>query len=148
VILNECYSVPRHIIEQIHGLYSDLRLTWDEVTQKVRAERRMTHARYLDPRVFKKPATFRMARDGFGFWLDFPPLEENYHKLLYTIGFMDTWKRGGAKEIARQLEADEEREKNEKRRSWKSDIHMMAVESFREMNTPRTGWNPREVKAE
>ena len=58
------------------------------------------------------------------------------------------WKRDGYQAIDLQLNADEQREKEEGRRSWRADVHHMSAEMFRYLNTPRTGWKPYEVKAD
>lgn len=146
--LNECYSVPGHLARQIRHMDPMLRLKWDKERQLVRAERKVTRSKPLDPTLVHHIADYEMARDGYCPWLSFLPHDDNYYKLIYTMSVVDAWKLGGWRAIAETIEADEAREKEEKRRSWKSDVHLMAVEMFRNLNTPRTGWRPYEVKAE
>jgi hypothetical protein len=146
--LGECYSVPDHVVAQVRAFDPALRIKWGRAEKTVRVERKISRMKAIDPGVPVKFDDFEMAKDGYCLVYRFLPLDENWDKLLYTLRVMDIWKQGGSSAIADLVEADEEREKAEKRRSWKSDVHQMAAEMFRHLNTPRTGWNPYEVKAE
>lgn len=148
MVLNECYSVPTHIVNEIKNLDPDLRLAWDKVKREVRVERKVTRGKPLDASLLLNPVEQQMAKDGYCLWLSFTPSPEKWDMLLYTIKCLDMWKRGGAEAIDMQLNADEEREKEQGRRSWRSDVHHMSAEMFRHLNTPRTGWKPYEVKAD
>ena len=148
MILNECYSVPQSIINHMTNLDPLLRLHWDQERSQVRVERKVTRGQPLNPELVSRKADYEMARDGYAPWLAFTPSEDNYAKLLHTIKVMDLWKRGGAEAVADQLERDEAREAEEKKVSRKSDFHEIGAEMYRDLNTPRTGWNPYEVKAD
>lgn len=146
--LNECYSVPDHVVRRMKELDPDLRLKWDQKKGEVRVERKVTRGKPLNPDLLSNPADYQMAIDGYCLWLSFLPGDMKWDMLLYTIQCLDMWKRGGYKAIDAQLNADEQREKEEGRASWRSDVHHMSAEMFRHLNTPRTGWKPYEVKAD
>lgn len=141
MLLSAICSVPASVVKTMNRLDPDLRLKWDNQREVIRVERKARPGREIDPEHCSRRADYEMARDGYVFWLAFPPSDENYKKLLFTIEFMDLWKRG-AFNVADEIERQERMEEETRKRAFKSDMYQMGAEMYRHLNTPRTGWNP------
>lgn len=142
--LNECYSVPDHIIKDLHDYDPLIRLRWGRAEGLVRVERRLRRTPAYVPPVSNYD-DHCMFRDGYALVLKFPPLESNWPLVLPTLAQTDLQRLGGS-HLADDLEAREAYEKA--RRAWnrKDDFRVLARDLYRRLNTVRTspeggGWH-------
>ena len=149
VILNEGYSIPDRFVQELHEYDSDLRYRWGRAEGLVRVERRVRRERldYVppisdDPRMFDD---YEMIREGYVLVLKFPPLESAWPLVVFTLAQTDLQRLGGARQLADDLEAQEQYEKARRQWNRRDDFRAMGREMYRDLNTIRTspegaGW--------
>lgn len=147
--LNESYSIPDRFVQDLADYDSDLRYRWGRAEGLVRVERRVRRERFDhvppmtdDPKLYDD---YEMLRQGYTLVLKFPPLESAWPCVVFTLAQTDLQRLGGARQLADDLEAQEQYEKA--RRTWnrRDDFRVMGRDLFRCMNTARTspegaGW--------
>lgn len=142
--LNECYSVPDHVVAGLRQYDPLLRLKWGRAEGTVRLERKVT--RPLSGEVFTLASEvpleayddFESCDEGYSLITKFPPYESNWPKILYTLALTDLQRIGGARAVSDMLEADEQYKKE--RRTWnrRDDFREMAVDLYKHMNRIKT----------
>ena len=135
MILNECYSIPDYIVQEIKDYDAQLRIRWGHAEGLVRVER---HAQRVPAPSRGTPYDdMTMLRDGYMLVLKFPPLEHNWPLIVFTLAQTDLQRLGGALKVDDDLNAREQYEKA--RRVWnrRDDFRVMGNDLYRVMNTIR-----------
>ena len=149
MIFNESYSIPDRFVQDLYDYDSDLRYRWGRAEGLVRVERRVRRERFDhvppmtdDPKLYDD---YEMLRQGYTLVLKFPPLESAWPCVVFTLAQTDLQRLGGARQLADDLEAQEQYEKA--RRTWnrRDDFRVMGRDLYKVLNTVRTspegaGW--------
>lgn len=145
--LGESYSIPDRYIQELHEYDPLLRLRWAKGEKLVRLERKVSIAHDVhlvgDAEVEDSIARrlyddVQTVKEGYMLITKFPPGENQWPKILYTLFMSDVQRLGGAEKIAQAVEDREDYEKA--RRTWnrRDDFRHMASDLFRHMNTIKT----------
>src|SRR3990170_1911820 len=135
--VNECYSVPDHVVAAVRRYDPALRLRWGRASHRMRLERQV--ARGMDPEGFRHdPDGFDMARQGYVLVTTFPPCEEAWARLQAYLWYGDVWRRGGAKAVDVELRAAEARDEARLAAAGSDENEGLAREMYRYLRAPRT----------
>lgn len=136
--LNETYSVPDHIVQDMTRYDPYLRLRWGRAQGRVRLERKIDREKPMDPRNFRfDPDGYDMARQGYTLVGTFEPQEFAYQMLVRELWKKDLQRRGW-RVVADETEAEENRAREKEELDRKDEFMAIGREAWRHMNTVKT----------
>ena len=139
--LNETYTFPDAVAQQIRRYDPLLRVRWARQEQCVRIERKVRRGRDVNPATCRAlHDDYEAARDGYACVYKLHPHQA--HQVLPALVAGDLQRHGGAGRVADRLDADDVARDVRLRRAAGDLTEAWARDLFRHINTPKTGWQP------
>jgi len=130
------YDAPKSFVRRLQAYDPLLRIRWSDWEQRWRVERRLTHARSIDPGLFREHQyeEFIARCDGY-----IPALycqkEQLDERVFFTLWCNDIQRHGGGKAMADLLEREEAAYRSKSRAKWLSDVYDQAKDYYGLMNS-------------
>lgn len=132
------FDAPKGFVRRLLAYDPALRIRWSDWEQRWRVERRLTHARSIDPGLFREHQyeEFVARCDGY-----IPVLycgkEQLDNRVIFTLWVNDIQRQGGAKALADRLEQEEAIYRSKSRAKWLDQVYVAAQEKYDYMNRVR-----------
>lgn len=133
------YTPPKTFVKELRSFDPLLRVRWSDMEHRWRIERKITHARSIDPDRFRSQdyEEFVARRDGY-----LPILFCKYHQLderiFHVLYAADLHRAGGAKKVADELDRLESDQRAKSRTKWLDEVYEAARERYDYLNRVRT----------
>ena len=130
------YTAPRSFAARLKAYDSLLRVRWSDFEQRWRIERKIVHARSIDPDLFKEQhyEEFCARREGY-----VPVLychkEQLDNRVLLTLYAADIQRQGGAAAVAKRQDEEENAYRMKSRARWLDDVYLQARDYYNIANS-------------
>jgi hypothetical protein len=130
------YDAPKSFVRRLQAYDPLLSVRWSDWEQRWRIERRLTHARSIDPGLFKEHQYEEFAARCAG---RVPVLncskEQLDNRVFFTLWVNDIQRRGGGQKVADALEREEAAYYSKSRAKWLDTVYNQAKDYYTWMNT-------------
>ena len=130
------YSPPKSFMTRLQCYDPLLRVRWSDFEERWRIERKIVHARSIDPALFKEQhyEEFCARREGY-----VPVLychkEQLDNGVLLTLYAADIQRQGGAAAVAKRLDEEESAYRRKSRARWLDDVYLQARDYYNIANS-------------
>lgn len=133
------YDAPKSFVRRLQAYDSFLRVRWSDLECRWRIERRIAHARSVDPGLFKESdyEQFVARREGY-LPILFCHKEQLDERIFYTLWASDLQRQGGGAKVADRLTAFEEAFRKNRRARWLDEVYLQAKDYYAYMNSLTT----------
>lgn len=130
------FDAPKAFVQRLRAYDNMLRIRWSDFERRWRIERKIAHARSIDPGLYKESdyEQFVARREGY-LPILFCQREQLDNRILYTLWASDMQRQGGGAKVADRLTAYEEAFRLHKRAKWLDDVYNQAKDYYNWMNT-------------
>lgn len=129
------FDPPKSFVRQLQAYDPLLRIRWSDFERRWRIERKLTHARSIDPGLFKENQyeEFVARQDGY-----IPVLyagkEQLDYRVFFTLFVNDIQRMGGAAKVAAMMEQEEAAYRSASRAKWLDNIYEQARDRWTYIN--------------
>jgi hypothetical protein len=129
---------PKGFVRRLHAYDPLLRIRWSDWETRWRVERRLTHARSIDPGLFREHQyEEHVARCQGYIPVMYAAREQLDNRVIFTLFMNDIQRLGGAQKAADMMEREEAVYRSASRAKWLADVYAQAREKYDYMNCIR-----------
>lgn len=130
------FDAPKSFVRQLKSFDPLLRIRWSDWEERWRLERRITHARSIDPGLFLATdyEEFVARRDGY-LPILFCRKEQLDERIFETLWMADMHRHGGAKRMHDEAERMEVERRTKSRAKYLDDVYYKAKERWNYANS-------------
>ena len=129
------FDAPKGFVKRLRAYDCLLRIRWSDYEARWRIERRLTHARSIDPGLFREHQYEEfVARCGGYIPVLYAGREQLDNRVLFTLFVNDIQRLGGAQRVAEMMEREEAAYRSASRAKWLDVVYEQARDRWSYIN--------------